>query len=232
MELTKKGDFVELRFTGYAQGRVFDSNIEEDLKKINSEAKPIKTIIVIGQKMVVSGLDRELEGKEIGKEYEITINAKEGFGERNRELIKTIPLKSFTEKNIFPQAGMILNLDDMLAKIITVSGARVVTDFNNPLAGKELKYIFKIVRKVDDEKEKIESLFGFFFRFLPEFEITEKNVKVKGPKPLEEIVKLFKDKFKELLSKDLEYELVEEKKKETSEEADGKINEVNTTKKI
>ncbi len=218
MELTKKDDFVELKFTGYAQENIFDSNIEEDLKKINSEIKPIKTIAVIGQKMVVSGLDKELKGKEIGKEYNITISAKEGFGERNRELVKTIPLRVFTEKNLEPKAGMVFNLDDTLAKIITISGARVVVDFNNPLAGKELKYKFIIIRKIEDEKEKIESFFSYFFRFTPEFEITEKSIKVKGPKPLEQIVKMFKEKFKELEGKELEFELLEEKKEAKSAE--------------
>ena len=93
MELTKKNDFVELLYTGYSQGNVFDSNIEEDLKKIDPKGKVKKTIVVIGQGMVVPGLDKALEGKEIGKEYEIKLSAKEGFGERDRNLLKTIPLK-------------------------------------------------------------------------------------------------------------------------------------------
>jgi len=222
MELTKKDDFVELKFTGYAQGNIFDSNIEEDLKKINSEIKPIKTIVVIGQKMVVSGLDKELEGKEIGKEYNITISAKEGFGDRNRELVKTIPLGIFTEKNIEPKAGMVFNLDDTLAKIITISGARVVVDFNNPLAGKELKYKFVIIRKVEEEKEKIESFFSYFFRFVPEFEIKEEII-VLGAKPLEKFVNASSQKFKELIGKGLRFQLKEEKKENELKSKNNKV---------
>ena len=33
-EKTKKHDFVEIKFTGKANNEIFDSNIEEDLKKI------------------------------------------------------------------------------------------------------------------------------------------------------------------------------------------------------
>ncbi len=211
MDNTKKGDFVEIKFTGYSNGNVFDSNIEEDLKKINSEAKPQKTIVVIGQRMVVSGLDIALESKEIGKEYEIKLSAKEGFGERDRNLVKTIPLRVFSEKKIEPRAGMMLALDDMLAKIITISGARVVTDFNNPLAGKEIIYKFKIIRKVDDEREKSEALFLTMFKFLPEFEVKEEIV-VKGVKELEIFVKTFSKKFKEIMNKELKFELKEEEK--------------------
>ena len=66
---TKKKDFIEIKFTGCANSQIFDSNIEEDLKKINPDAKPEKTIIVIGEGMVVPGLDKALEDKELNKKF-------------------------------------------------------------------------------------------------------------------------------------------------------------------
>ncbi len=207
METTKKKDFIELKFTGYANGEVFDSNIEEDLKQLNPEAKPSESIIVIGEGMVVPGFDKALEEKEFGKEYEISIKPKDGFGERDKNLVKTIPLKIFTEKKIIPRAGMPLLMDNMTARVITVSGARVITDFNNPLAGKELRYKFKIIKKVSDEKEKCSTILQFFFRFLPEFEIKD-NVIVKGSKELNLFVDVFKERFKELIGKELKFEEV------------------------
>lgn len=213
----KKKDFVEIKFSAYANGQIFDSNIEEDMKKINPDAKPNVDIIVLGQGMIIHGLDNALEGKEIGKEYEIRLTPKESFGERRKDMIKTIPLKVFTEKNIRPQAGLVLTLDQMYAKIIAVSGARVITDFNNPLSGKDITYKVKIVRKVEDEKEKVEALFKNLFRFVPEFEVGEK-IKLKGDKNMEVFVKVFSEKFKELIGKELDFELKEEKveKKEES----------------
>lgn len=212
-ETINKNDFIEIKYTGYANGSIFDSNIEEDIKKINPNAKPNKTIIAVGHEMVIKGFDKAFEGKEIGKEYEISLKPKEAFGERNRDLIKTIPLKAFTEQKFSPRPGMVLTLDNMLVKIITVSGARVVTDFNNSLAGKEIKYKFTISRKVTEEKEKAEALLEFFFKFTPEFEIKDKII-IKGPKQMEIFVKTFNPKFKELLGKDLEFE---EKKAESLE---------------
>jgi FKBP-type peptidyl-prolyl cis-trans isomerase 2 len=213
-EKVKKKDFVELKYSGYANGDIFDSNIEEDIKKLNSEIKAKKTVVCVGEEMVVKGLDNTLEGKEIGKEYEIEFGFKEGFGERKRELLKTIPLKIFTEKKIDPRAGMVLTLDNYMVRIITVSGARVVTDFNNPLAGKNLKYKFKIIRIVEDDKEKVEALFEIFWKFVPEFSLEESKIVVKGPKGLEVFVNEFGGKFKELMGK----ELVFEEKKEGLEE--------------
>ena len=52
-KLTKRNDFIEIEFTGYQDGKVFDSNIKEDLKQLNPEAKADeKTIIVIGNNAV------------------------------------------------------------------------------------------------------------------------------------------------------------------------------------
>ena len=220
-----KKDFIEIRYTGYANSEIFDSNIEEDIKKLNPQFKPQKTIIAVGEEMVVSGLDNAFLGKEIGKTYEIILSPKESFGERKRALIKTIPLKAFTEKNVSPKPGMVLTLDNMMARIITVSGARVITDFNNPLAGKEIRYKFTIIRKVEDEKEKAEALFEVFFKFIPEYEIKKpatrnglldaqdakhldikEKITLKGPKPLEYFVNHFSPKFKELMGKELGFE--------------------------
>ncbi len=212
MEIANKKDFVEIKFTGYVNGNVFDSNIEEDLKKLDSQGKPRETIVIVGEGMLVPGFDKAIEGKEIGKEYEVNVSAKEGFGDRKRELVKTIPLKIFTEKKINPYPGMVLAMDDNLARVITVSGARVLTDFNNPLAGKDLVYKFKIVRKVIDEKEKAKALLEFMFKFVPEFEVGE-NVVIKGPKFIESYVTAFNPKFKELMGKELKLEEVKNEKK-------------------
>lgn len=213
----QRNDFVDIKFTGYSNENIFDSNIEEDLKKIDPEAKPKKTIVIVGENMLVPGFDRELEGKEIGKDYEIKVSAAEGFGERRRELVKTIPLKVFTEKKINPYPGMVLAMDENLARVITISGARVMTDFNNPLAGKDLTYKFKIVRIVKDDNEKAKTLLGFLFRFVPDFEIKGNNVVVKGPEVFEKFISAFKDKFKELSGKELKFELVEQKEESKKE---------------
>jgi len=220
-EIVKRNDFVEIEFTGYYNGKVFDSNISEELKKLNPEAKPEKTIVIIGQEMLVPGLDKALEDKEINKQYEIHVPYREGFGERKRELVKTIPLNVFTKQKIDPKPGATLFLDNMLARIITISGARVITDFNNPLAGKDLDYKFKIIRILQDDKEKAGAFFKFFFRTIPDFEVQEDKIIVKGPEPMEQVVKMHKDKFKEVFGKELEFKLEEKKEgKEESKEED------------
>jgi len=207
----KKGDFIEIKFTGYSNGKVFDSNIEEDLKEIAPEAKASETVISVGHGMVVPGLDKALEGKEIGKSYEIDVPYQEGFGPRKKDLVKIIPLKAFTEKNVNPRPGVMLALDNYLVKILAVSGARVTVDFNSPLAGKDLEYKFTIVKRVTDVEKKARTLFEVLFRFVPEFEVKDKII-IMGPKSFENIAKIYSKKFKEIVGKELGFELKEEGK--------------------
>lgn len=214
MENIAKGDFIEIKYSGYANGELFDSNILEDAKKLNKDAKEEKTVIIVGERMVVVGLDKQLEGKEIGKEYTLEINHKEGFGERKRELIKTIPMSAFKGKDVYPQVGMVLALDQYLAKVIAVSGARVIVDLNNPVAGKDLKYSIKVIRKVTEDKEKAEAYFKFFLGVIPEIEIKENNIIVKMQKSLESLLEMHKSRFKELIGKEFLFEEKQEKNKE------------------
>ena len=222
-EVVKKNDFIEILYDGYSNGELFDSNKEDEIKKLNPRAKAEKTIVVVGQRMVVKGLDDSFENKEINKEYEIEINPKEGFGDRNPQLIKTIPLRSFQEQKVAPYPGMVLTLDSAVARILAISGARVITDFNNPLAGKYLKYKYKVIRKVDDEKEKCEALFKTFFKMIPEFDIKE-SVVIKGPEMLKMFAEAFSPKFKEIIGKSLSFELKVENKKDSEKVNDEKEN--------
>ena len=86
--------------------------------------------------------------------------------------------------------------------------------FNNPLAGKEIRYKFTIIRKVTDDKEKTEIVLELLFRFVPEYEMKDGKVIIRGPKALGPYIDSIKDKFKELLNKELSFEEKKEKPKE------------------
>ena len=206
----QKGDFIEIEFTAkLKEGGIFDSNIKEDLEKLHAgHSHPINTkplIFSIGNHMFVEGIDEYLIGKEVNKTYNIELSPEKAFGKRNPKLIKIIPLSAFKTQKYQPQPGMTFNFDGQMAKILSVSGGRIITDFNNPLAGKDLEYKFKVIGKVDDENRKARTLFGAIFRFVPEFEVRDKVI-VKGPKELEGVVKIFSDRFKNLMGKGLGFE--------------------------
>ncbi len=111
-----------------------------------------------------------------------------------------------------------LNLDGMIAKILSVSGGRVSVDFNNPLAGKDIEYEFTIKRKITDEKEKVDALQDFFFRKRFDIKIEEK--KIIFSKEAAPFVQIMGSKFKEILGKEVEFEKEEKKEEKKEKEAD------------
>jgi len=201
----EKNDFIELKYTGRVKdtGLIFDTNIEEEAKKINLNIKTRPLIICIGQNMILPSIDRFLIGKEVGN-YTLNLKPEEAFGTRKKELIKTMPLSVFDKHKVNPQPGMIFTFDNLLGKILSRTGGRVIVDFNNPLAGKEIVYELKVKRKITDEKEKIRALMLAFFRREFEFEIKNKKIEIKVPKEYKKFIEMFKPKFREILNLDLE----------------------------
>jgi len=203
----KKNDFVEIEFIAKVKnGEVFDTNISSEVKKAGLELKNVKPYVLsVGHEMVIKGLDKDLEGKEVGKKYSVEITPEEGFGKRNPQLIRMMPKKIFLEHQMNPVAGMTLTLDNHLAKIISVSGGRVMIDFNHPLAGKDLEFTYTIKKKIDDIKIKVDSLQQFFFRKVFEYDLddTKKKIIFKDTQ-LTQVLGMFRDKFKELTGYDVE----------------------------
>jgi len=182
METIKKRDFVEIEYTGKLKedGAIFDTTDEKTAKKHNLHGHNFGPVVVcVGEEHVLKGIDSNLEGKEIGKEYNLGLKPEDAFGSKNAKLIQLIPTSKFKQQNIQPMPGMPVNIDGIAGTIKTVSGGRTLVDFNHPLAGKELVYNVKINGKVTDDKEKLN---GFLRLSLGtkdfDAEINEGNAKI------------------------------------------------------
>jgi FKBP-type peptidyl-prolyl cis-trans isomerase 2 len=205
----QKNDFVEVEFTGrIKEGEVFDSNISEDLKNLNPNQKAKPFIFCLGQGMFLKGIEDFLLQKEIGS-YEIELKPGEAFGLRDTSLIQMIPLKVFIEHKINPIPGAVFTFDNKFGKVLTVSGGRIIVDFNSPLAGKEIVYKVNVSRKVEDINEKIKSLIEFLFRRNFNYTLEDKKIILNVDKGFKAFAELFKDKFKDILELDLEVNEVE-----------------------
>jgi len=206
MEKVKKNDFIALEFMGkFKNGEVFDTNISEEAKKIGLKIDDKPIILCIGQEMVIKGLDKSLNGKEIGKTSSVDLLPSEAFQERKSSLVRLIPLSVFTQQKILPKQGMTLALDNMLVKIVSVSGGRVLVDFNNPLSGKIVSYEFTIKRKVDDINEKIQAITDYFIRKDVKFDLKDTKILLEIEEAFSPIIAILNNKFKPIIN--LEFEL-------------------------
>ncbi len=219
METLKKNDFIEIEFTGKSNNEIFDTTNKEEAKQMGLEIEVKPLIVSIGNEMLLKGFDEFLEEKETGKKYSLHLMPEKAFGPRNPALIKLMPMKLFRERNLNPYPGAVFQFDNTLARVLSVSGGRIIVDFNNPMAGKEIDYEFTIKRKVNDEKEKVNSLQDFFFKQRFDFEIKEddktKDKKVIFKKPeIKILIDVFKERFKSMTRMDFEIEEKKDDKKE------------------
>ena len=127
-----------------------------------------------------------------------------------------IPIKIFLEKNVNPKPGMTLALDNNLVKIVSVSGGRVLVDFNNPLVGKEIEYDFTIEKKVDELNEKIKSILDFFLNQDIKFDIEDKIIILDVPEVYKYMIEQLNAKFQEIIGK--EFVIKKEENLETNSE--------------
>ena len=236
----KKDDFIEIEYTGRLKedNAVFDTTVEQTAKDggvHNPNAAYGPVIICLGEGQIVPGLDEALQGKEIGQ-HTVELPPEKAFGKKNAKLIQMIPLMKFTQHDIKPFPGLQVNMDDAVGTVKTVSGGRVLVDFNHPLSGKELIYEIEIKRVVTDKKEQLDSLFKLLLGIQDakiEIKDNKARVELKAQLP-PPIVEELKKKIKALVKvDDLKFkkeeanakpkekpaEKTEEKPKEVSKEA-------------
>ncbi|MEK6812988.1 MAG: peptidylprolyl isomerase [Nanoarchaeota archaeon] len=192
--LLQEHDFITLDFIGKVKEteEIFDITQESDAKRFhlyNPEKKYQPLTICIGERHVVEGLDEFFKGKELGKTYTVVIPAEKAFGKRNPKLLRLVPMHAFHEHKIRPEPGLHVNLDGMLATVRSVSGGRIILDFNHPLAGKDVEYTFTIHQRIDSSEEKLKCLITFLMPGLPyTFKGSELHVDIALPEQLQRIL--------------------------------------------
>lgn len=217
----KKGDFIQIDYVGRIKetNQIFDLTDEELAKKENiyqknTTYKPI--IICLGEGDVVKGIDEELTDKEVGKSYTIEIPPEKGFGKKDAKLMKLVNTNIFIKQNINPVPGLQVNIDNMIGIIRTVTGGRTLVDFNHPLAGRDLIYEVKILKKITDNEEKLRGILSFHLAINnPDIKIENGTAMINNDIP-DVFKKQLEEKIKRLIPsiKKIEYKKKEEKKKE------------------
>ncbi|MBI4149233.1 peptidylprolyl isomerase [Candidatus Woesearchaeota archaeon] len=164
----QKGDFIQVEYTGRTadDNEIFDTTDEALAKEHDAHAEhatygPIT--ICVGEGHLLPGLEQQLIGREIG-EYDIILSPEQGFGKKDAKLLRMIPASAFQKQQIAPYPGLHINIDGVLGVVKTAGGGRTIVDFNHPLAGRELKYLVKIIAKVDDKQQQLAALYEGMFR--------------------------------------------------------------------
>ncbi|MBT3690704.1 peptidylprolyl isomerase [Candidatus Woesearchaeota archaeon] len=224
MAKIKKGDFIELDYTGkLTNDQVFDTSIKE-IGEQNKLQKPSyePLIVCVGEGQVIKGLDKNLESSETEKDYTFEIPMEEAYGKKDPKLMRVVPKSLFTKQKMNPYPGMQINAENMMGIVRSVSGGRVSVDFNHPFAGKDLVFDVKIKKILGNPKEKVQSLLKMLLRLDPskyELEINADKMIIKSELKLPDVMlNAVKDKISKLVPEINSIEFSEEKSKATTQE--------------
>lgn len=159
----EKGSLILLDYTAKIKdsNEVFETTRADDVKN-NPDFDPNKKyeprLLGVGEGWVLKGLDEALLQSNIGTPLNIEIPPEKAFGERDPSKVRMIPLRKLGEKANEVSIGDVIEIDDRIGIIRFIGSGRVQVDFNHKYAGRTLVYEANIVKKLDNDDEKISNL--------------------------------------------------------------------------
>ncbi len=171
----EKGEIVYVEYDAYVDGKLFDTTHEDVAKEndIHNEDRKYGPLpVIIGAGRLVRGFENALVEANVGEEKEVEFGEEEGYGKRDPKLVETFSIREFRRERIEPQQGMEVSIRNRRGTVIAVTAGRVIVDFNDPLAGKTLKYRFKILEKVEEPERKAQAIIEMYYPSYEGFRIS------------------------------------------------------------
>jgi peptidylprolyl isomerase len=95
---------------------------------------------------------------EVSKPATVEITPDKGFGQRDPEKIKRVPIKQLYAKEINPVVGAQIEFQGKDAVVRSVGAGRVLLDFNHSLAGRTLVYEVTVTKQLESKDDKVNAL--------------------------------------------------------------------------
>jgi FKBP-type peptidyl-prolyl cis-trans isomerase 2 len=136
--IVKDGQLVSLHYTlSGTDGKVIESSKgKEPLKYIH------------GKRMMIPGLEKELNGMKVGGEKHVTVKPEDAYGPVNKNAFQEVSKEKIPADGL--KVGAMLTGQGpqgqpMQARVHEVKEKTVVVDLNHPMAGKTLVFEVKVV---------------------------------------------------------------------------------------
>lgn len=176
----RKGDVVWLDYDAWVvnpdgTARLFDTTHADIAKredKFDEKKVYAEVPAVVSGGRLIPGLEEALLTATVGKPAEVSIPPQKGAGERDPKLVELRPLREFLKQEIAPEVGMEVSIGGKRGTVTAVTGGRVRVDFNNPLAGRTLRYAFTITRRAATPEEKVRGIIDMDYGLADQFRVT------------------------------------------------------------
>jgi len=159
----EKGSLVLVNYTAKVKDtdEVIETTLEEDAKKFNIY-DPTRTyeprLVSVGDGWVLQGLDEALANANVGVSLNVDVPPEKGFGERDPEKVRMIPLRKLGDKADEVKVGDAIEIDEKVGIVRFIGSGRVQIDYNHRLAGKTIAYALQILKRLEQDNEKIVAL--------------------------------------------------------------------------
>src|SRR2546428_2660660 len=242
----EKGDIVWIEYDAWTVNpngtlTLFDTTHDEVAKKegkFDEKKVYIEVPVVVGRGRLFEGLEAAVVGAKVGEAVEVLIPPEKGAGVGAPRLVELRTERKFLRQEIGAEVGLEVPISGKHGVVTAASAGRVRVDFNNPLAGKTLKYVVKATRKAKTPDERVRAIIDMDYGLAEQFKIDLKggSAEIHLPDVCKTDEKWFVSKFRVVADlRDLSdlktIRFVEEyEKKETKAEPKAEAKEVEETK--
>lgn len=132
------------------------TNASGEVLDTSPEGEPLSYLVGAGN--IIPGLENALMGKAVGDELEVTVVAKDAYGESRPDMIQEVPVEAFQGVDKV-EVGMQFNAagpqGDVMVSVTAVTDETVTVDANHPLAGLDLSFAVKVDSIRDASEEEL-----------------------------------------------------------------------------
>jgi len=159
----ESGSLVLVNYTARIKdtGEVIETTQEEEAKKLGVHDPTKKyepRLVAVGEGWVLKGVDEAISAAEVGQKLTVEVPPDKGFGVREPNKLKMIPIRRFGEKGPELKVGDEVEVENKIGIVRFVGSGRAQVDFNHRYAGKTLIYDMEIVKNIETDLEKISAL--------------------------------------------------------------------------
>ncbi len=159
----EKGSLILIDYTANIKdtNKIFETTSEEEAR-ISELYDPTRKygpkLVSVGEGWVLKGLDEALAKANNGDKFEVEVPPDKGFGERIPNKVRMIAQRKLGDKADEVKIGDEVKIDERLGIVRFVGSGRVQVDFNHRLAGRTLTYKVNIIKKLENDNDKVLSL--------------------------------------------------------------------------
>jgi peptidylprolyl isomerase len=158
-----KGSLILIDYTAKVKdtNEVFETTISEDAKKhsiFEANVKYQPKLVSVGESWVIKGLDEALANAKPGDKLTVDVTPDKGFGERDPNKVRMIPLRKLGEDAEKVSVGDVIEVDQRPGVVRFIGSGRVQVDFNHRFAGKTITYDVNVLKALETDEDKVSAI--------------------------------------------------------------------------